>query len=513
VEVQPGCLELLIRLWTRGVGIALLAVLLIGGADLRAQDPANALPVPRIEWDICPFPIPDGEVELGTIECGYTVSPENHLLPGGYEVAIAFAILYARQTEQPRPNPIIILADQPGESLLMQIESWLNSPLRQRRDLILYDGRGVGYSVPSLDCPELDLFLGASRVDLNGGYTQAERACYARLITENNALNTYNSAQAAADLAAFRDRLSREKGYTTYNIYASGYGARLALTALRDSPTAIRSVILDSPQPPRASLIDEQGRLITAALRRLFDDCAADLECAAAYPDLEARFYATFDRLNREPLTYQVLTLGGTPLSVTLTGNSFLQLVLDSMADQAFLPLLPLFIDRMADGDFSVLGARVPGALMAGVSEGVRNAMLCREEIIFNSQVNAESYAGEFPEPIRASLLSLTDSMFATCAYWLVGEANVLETAAVFSAIPALVLSSGYDPFSSPEWGALTAETLSASFYVRIDGAGHIALDSGDCAAAVALRFLDDPTTRPDSSCAAALAAPDFIVR
>ncbi len=512
MEVQSGCLELLTRLLTRGVGIGLLAALLIGGADLRAQDPANALPIPRIEWDICPFPIPDGEVELGTMECGYTISPENHLLPNGYEVAIAFAILYARQTEQPRPNPVIILANQPGESLLMQIESWLDSPLRQRRDLILYDGRGVGYSVPSLDCPELDPFIGASRIDLNGGYTQAERACYARLINENNALNTYNSAQAAADLADFRDRLSREKGYTTYNLYASGYGARLALTALRDSPIAIRSVILDSPQPPRASLIDEQGRLISAALRRLFDDCAADAACAAVYPDLEATFYATFDRLNRQPLTYQVLPVSGEPLSVTLTGNSFLQLVLDSMADQALLPLLPLFIDRMAEGDFRVLGARIPGMRMMDISEGVRNSMLCREEISFNSQMNAQSYAGAFPEPLRASLLSLTDSMFATCAYWLVGEANILETAAVFSAIPALVMSAGYDPFSSLEWGALTAETLSASFYVRIDGAGHVTLDSGDCAAGIVLRFLDDPMTRPDSTCAAELIAPDFIV-
>jgi pimeloyl-ACP methyl ester carboxylesterase len=510
MEVQNGRLAALIRLLMHGALAAALAALTASGVSVRAQDAPS---VPRIEWDVCPFPIPDGEIEQTTMECGYTISSENHLLPSSYEVAIAFAILYARQTEQPRPAPVIVLADQPGASLLMAIESWLDSPLRERRDLILYDGRGVGYSVPSLDCRELDPFIGASRVDLNGGYTQAERACYARLVNENNALNTYNSAQAAADLADFRAQLSREKGYTTYNLYASGYGARLVLTVLRDSPIAIRSVILDSPQPPRASLIDEQGRVISAALRRLFDDCAAQAACAAAYPDLEANFYATFARLNREPLTYQVLPLGGEPLTVTLTGNSFLQLVLDSMADQAFLPLLPHFIDRITEGDVSVLGARIPSARMAGISEGVRNSMLCREEIIFNSQVNARSYAGEFPEAIRASLLSLTDSLFATCAYWLVGEANIIEAAAVFSAIPALVLSSGYDPFSSPEWGALTAETLSASFYVRLDGAGHIALDSGGCAVGIILRFLDDPTMRPDTACADAFAAPTFVVR
>jgi pimeloyl-ACP methyl ester carboxylesterase len=507
MEVQNGCLAALIRLLTRG---ALAAALIASGVGVRAQ---TAPSVPRIEWDVCPFPIPEGEIEQVTMECGYTISSENHLLPSSYEVAIAFAILYARQTEQPRPAPVIVLADQPGKSLLMAIESWLGSPLRERRDLILYDGRGVGYSVPSLDCPELDPFMGASRIDLDGGYTQAERACYARLINENNALNTYTSAQAAADLADFRAQLSREKGYTTYNLYASGYGARLALTVLRDSPTAVRSVILDSPQPPRASLIDEQGRVISAALRRLFDDCAAQAACAAAYPNLEADFYAAFARLNRDPLTYQVLPQSGDPLTVTLTGNGFLQLVLDAMADQAFLPLLPLFIDRIAAGDVSVLGARMPGTQLAGISEGVRNSMLCREEIIFNSQVNARSYAGEFPEALRASLLTLTDSLFATCAYWLVGEANIIEASAVFSAIPALVLSGGYDPFSSPEWGALTAETLSASFYVRLDGVGHITLDSGGCAVGIILSFLDDPTMQPDASCASAFTAPAFIAR
>jgi pimeloyl-ACP methyl ester carboxylesterase len=480
-------------------------------ANIRAQDPSAASLVPRIEWDVCPFALPSSESELGTLECGYTISLENHLDPTSYEVAIAFAILYARQPDTPPAAPIIVLADRAGESILASLAGWAESPLRERRDLILFDGRGVGYSVPSLNCPELDPFAGASRIDLNGGFSSAERACYARLINENVNLTTYNSAQAAADLADLRAGLTRERGYPSYNVYGSGYGARVALTVLRDSPIAVRSVIVDSPQPMRVNLIDEQGRVVSAALARLFADCAADEACAAAYPDLANTFYTTFARLNETPITYQVID-GARTVTINLTGSGFLEIVLDAMSDSAFLPLLPLFIVRMAEGDYSVLSAR-PLGTRDWISEGARNAILCREEIQFNSQTNAQSYAPEFPDAIRASLLTLTDAAFATCAYWTVGESNVLETAAVFSTIPTLILSPTYDPFASPTWGALTLETLSAGIFVELRGVGHVAIDGSICAIEIAGDFLDDPTTPPDSTCAAGLSAPSFVIR
>ncbi len=492
---------------------SIVAWLLFSGmSSLFAQDPSVASLVPRIEWDACPFALPSGEIEQTTLDCGYTISLENHLDPTSYEVAIAYTILYARQPDQPPAAPIIVLADRAGQSLLASVELWAASPLRERRDLILFEGRGVGYSVPSLDCPELDPFIGASRIDLNGGFSSAERACYGRLINENVNLTTYNSAQAAADLADFRAGLVRERGYTTYNLYGSGYGARLALTVLRDSPVAVRSVILDSPQPMRASLIDEQGRVAAEALRRLFDDCAVDAACAAAYPNLEQTFYDTFTRLNETPITYQLIDQTEVA-TISLTGNGFLQVVLEAMQDSAFLPLLPLFIVRMAEGDYTVLSARAPGLRDTSISEGVRNSFICREEIQFNSRTNAESYAPNFPEPLRESLLALTDAAFATCAYWIVGEANVLETVAVFSSIPTLVLSPTYDPYSSPTWGALTVETVSGSAFVELKGVGHIAIDGSICAVEIAARFLDDPTTPPDNACALASSAPGFVVR
>jgi pimeloyl-ACP methyl ester carboxylesterase len=454
---------------------------------------------------VCPFPLPAGELELTTMECGYSISLENHLDTVSYELAVAFAILYARQPQNPPPAPLIVLADQPGQSILAALEVWAASPLRENRDLILYEGRGAGFSV--------DAFAGAARIDLNGGYSTAERDCYTRLINASVDLSTYNSAQSAADLADLRAGLSRERGYTSYNLYGSGYGARLALTVLRDSPVGVRSVILDSPLPPRANLIDEQGRVVSGALRRLFDDCAANEACNTAYPNLEQTFSDTFVRLSAVPITYQVLNPDGTTNSVTVTGNSFLQIVVDSLADTSFLPLLPLFIVRISEGDYSVLGARAPEIGGASLSEGVRSSHLCREEILFNSQTNALSYASAFAEPLRDSLLALTDVWFATCGVWSVGEANVLETAAVFSGIPALVLSGAYDPFASPEWGALTAETLSASFYVPFPATGHGVLGSGACAVGISQRFLNDPLIPPDTSCAAALTTPAFVIR
>ena len=64
-----------------------------------------------------------------------------------------------------------------------------------------------------------------------------------RLVGEEINLAAYNSPASAADLNDLRLAL----GYKEWNLYGRSYGGRLALTVMRDYPTGIRSVILDSP--------------------------------------------------------------------------------------------------------------------------------------------------------------------------------------------------------------------------------------------------------------------------
>ena len=108
----------------------------------------------------------------------------------------------------------------------------LFGPLVEKRDVILFDQRGTGYSQPDLGCPEEKKFA-LDTLDQNLTPTQSaelrrRRAaqCHDRLVKEGVNLALYNSAQNAADIEALRQAL----GYDKINLYGTSYGTRLALT-------------------------------------------------------------------------------------------------------------------------------------------------------------------------------------------------------------------------------------------------------------------------------------------
>jgi pimeloyl-ACP methyl ester carboxylesterase len=76
-----------------------------------------------------------------------------------------------------------------------------------------------------------------------------------------------------------------------------------------------------------------------------------------------------------------------------------------------------------------------------------------------------------------------------------------VENMPVVSDIPALVLSGEFDPITPPEWGRAVAADLSNSFFFEFPTVGHGVIRSDTCARDMALAFLNDPTTEPDSSC------------
>jgi hypothetical protein len=72
----------------------------------------------------------------------------------------------------------------------------------------------------------------------------------------------------------------------------------------------------------------------------------------------------------------------------------------------------------------------------------------------------------------------------------------------VVSDIPTLVINGQLDPATPPEYGELVAQTLSRSFVFTRPNGGHGSGLSGACMAGLMTAFLDDPTQRPDTTCA-----------
>jgi pimeloyl-ACP methyl ester carboxylesterase len=494
------------RAFRAGFTIILLALCLLtlSLSPALAQDDA----VPRFDVINCPFS-PSG-VE---VTCGTLAVPEDRTDPDNDRtITLAAAILHSR-SDNPAPDPVVKLIGGPGGITLPYI-SYQFRPnyvaFLRERDFIMLDQRGIGYSEPSLDCPDLL----ALNYDLaNQDLTRDERMeasvagmldCRDDLAADGINLNAFTSAQNAADLNDLRIAL----GYDEWNMFGGSYGTRLALTAMRDTPEGIRSVILDSSYPLQSDLYTDIAANQQRAFDLLFTSCANDDACNAAFPDLEAAFYAMVDDLNAEPRFIEGFNAqAGLPFSAYVTGDMVSDAVFGRLYRREEIPGLPLLIARAVAGDEDALAGFVPDVLDGpfGISEGMYWSIQCGEEVAFGDLETTLAASSLLNPALRDEFALGARSTYAICAGWGMRAPDPVENMPVVSDIPALVLSGEFDPITPPEWGRAVAADLSNSFFFEFPTVGHGVIRSDTCARDMALAFLNDPTTEPDSSCMADL--------
>lgn len=489
------------------LGSMLWAVM--GGSP--AREAAQTI-MPRFEPAPCPFldyQIPASE----RIDCGYLVVPENQARPDSGMIRLAVAIIHAH-TMQPAPDPIVFLSGGPGYGALDNVEYWVDyaTPLLERRDIILIDQRGTGYSQPSLACNEFRELVRdteARRLSVEESITldvQAALRCRERLIGAGIDLQAYTTAANASDISALRQAL----GYQSWNLYGLSYGSRLALAVLRDHPEGLRSAVLDSALPPQAGWWEERAGATERVFRTLFDGCAADAACSAAYPALERDFDELVARLDTAPLTVDVLDMeSGTTRPQLIDGGDIIAGGFDALYDTAIIAYLPLAITEIHAGNTGVIAGLASGLVgdPAISNSGMWYSIECSDEAPFNDTERVRQNAATYP---RWRDFVLQDATPAVCEYWGVMAAGAIETAPVHSDVPALLLHGEYDPIHPPSWGRLAASTLSRSFYYELPGMGHGVSFDG-CGQELVVAFLEAPAQAPDSSCITAMRGPDFV--
>jgi pimeloyl-ACP methyl ester carboxylesterase len=471
--------------------------------------PPTTVYTPHFESTPCQFPVPEGYAP----ECGYLLVPEDRTDPGSRLIHLHVAI-FRGKTPPAAPDPVIHLTGGPGSYGLALVGYYLSTghdAFLEKRDYIVFDQRGVGYSRPALDCPEVAQLARqqlAQPASADMAYTQEIEAytqCRERLIAEGVRLSAYNSAASAADVNDLRIAL----GYDRVNLYGVSYGTRLALTVMRDYPQGIRSVILDSVYPPQVNLYTAWAPNAERAFNVLFDACAADAGCNAAYPDLRSVFYALVDRLNDDPIAVAVPT-GTATTPVTVTGSLLMDVVFTGLYRADVIPDLPRLIYQVSDGSTDLLAPRLSVYLTQRASTGMRNAVQCREEVPFSRFEDVLAAASTVEPHVAATFALRLEAFYAVCDVWDAGKADPVENQPVISDIPAIILSGNFDPITPPEWANITAATLSNSAVYNFPGVGHWVLRSGPCGWEVALSFLDDPSHAPDGACIGRLGGPAF---
>jgi pimeloyl-ACP methyl ester carboxylesterase len=498
----------------------IVVLLLIIGAGA----PAGAQPDESVfyaEAD-CPFPAPE------RVTCGVLTVPEDRAQPAGYTVELAVAIIHPRSSSA-YPVPVVYLEGGPGGSALLSLDEFLKSPLVEDRMLILFDQRGTGFSIPSLNCPEIEQASGDNPVE----------ACRDRLLDEGIDLQMYSSAASAADV----HDLVRALGYDQVDLWGISYGTKLGLTVLRDFQEIVRSAVLDSVYAPETDDFQIQTTGFLDAINALFARCAADPACDAAYPDLEGDFYALLDDLDASPAEIEA-----DDGLITLDGATLYHALFQTLYDTKAIPFLPYGMTLMAyaeDEDdlragYSILaGVEFPvdtgAALLDEIplaesdevlaymdefgqiddSEGMAFSVDCQEEYLLSDASAGLRLAESVPAPLSTYLTDAIHSNLADCVAWGV-KAEAREAQRVTSAIPTLLFAGRFDPVTPVSSAESALQGLSNGRLLVFPAAGHgitvTETDSGACAAALMLNFLDNPAAPLDAGCIAATDVIDFYI-
>ena len=308
----------------------------------------------------CPQPniagFPDLDFPSG-VECGYLTVLENRAKPDGRRIRI-FVMRAPAVSATPKPDPIVYLSGGPGGAGSFEVAFMVKHGLNADREVIFVDQRGTHRADPLLGCPGWEQFLFDSvSVPFAAESTTAADAaalkeCRDRLAATGVDLAAYNSTENAADIADLRVAL----GIDSWNVYGVSYGSKLALIVLRDHPQGIRSVVLDSVSPPTNNIVETWWSAPASSFKAIFAACAAQAACATAYPNLEADFTATVNRLDTTPVVAQVKDESGSPVTVNIDGFAFAYTLIMT-SERGDASGIPKMIADMARGDSGAVAA------------------------------------------------------------------------------------------------------------------------------------------------------------
>lgn len=485
-----------------------------------AQSAETARPSTAYESVRCPSPNIPGvpEMDLGAdVVCGFLSVPENRANPDGRKIKIAVARLKAISPNSGRA-PLVYLNGGPGSTGIGIAEELRENGINRDRDVILVGQRGTLHSEPLLTCGESDRFVAEStQLSLLAPETaqrslDAVRACHVRLTSEGYDLSAYNTTENAADIADLRTALAID----SWHVYGVSYGTDLALHLVRDHPEGVSSVVLDSVVPPQSNLLAHLWASAAGGLTAVFEACAAQTSCAAAYPNLKAEFTATVQRLAEKPLAVDLPAVDTQPAQrVVIDGYKLANLVVLASMDSARYAALPQLIHAISGGD----GRAAAASILAGVptadlmSYGLRYGVICRESAPFTTSDEIVA-AGERALPgFPATVLSLQPQFgraMDDCHVWDVGRADPAVNQPVHSDLPVLVLGGTFDAITQPSMADEVAATLPNSRVIRFPGIGHDVYNESDCGRTIVADFLSRPQGY-DVGCLDEIRLPQFV--
>ncbi|MCA2986993.1 MAG: alpha/beta fold hydrolase [Gemmatimonas sp.] len=460
------------------------------GTSILACDRDGAVgPTPdesgRFVASACPKPLPPGLTEGTTVRCGTLTVPENHAVPNGKTIQLSVLIL--KGTTTVTKDPIVHLQGGPGGNYgnyasVLGGEFGLGTSRATGREVVFFDQRGTGESKPSLTCKD----------------NEDIPACLRRLQAAGSDLAAYNSEESARDVETLRKAL----GYEKLNLYGQSYGTVLAQTVMRLFPSSVRTAMLEGVSSiPFDAQLPSSPKALESALGRVFEECAADAACRAAYPsparDLDDIVRAAATAGEDPSGIVRVLTA----LTQFAQGASYVPYALRALAtgDQQKLAALVPVLEQAEDYETAVQQTLALGALIA---------VNCYDYGPLATTARWNAVNGGARPAFRTAI----PEQPLPCALLPTSRVSEAHRSPFASSIPTLLISGSHDSNTPKETADALAPSLSKAYKVVVPGWGHVLLAFGEtCSTNIFREFIRDPARVPNTSCLAATKFPTTI--
>jgi pimeloyl-ACP methyl ester carboxylesterase len=374
-----------------------------------------------------------------------------------------------------------------GVQYAQQARSQVSAAVRARFDVVGFDPRGVGGSIPAVHClsdAQLDRFFGTP--DTPGSAAQlavvvSESKLFARgCEKQSGALLPYvSTANAARDMDVLRAALGDAK--LTY--LGKSYGTYLGTWYAQLFPSHVRALVLDGAVDPEEPSLEEnlvQAQGFQVALRSFVADCLRRSGCP--FPRGEtvtaaiARVQSMINQAGAKPLQSQI---HGQP------GNSALLLagVASALYSKSFWPYLRLGLTTAFQGNGSVLVALADALVerdRSGHYSNLTSAELAVDCIDRPWPRNLAAWQTAAASAARAAPMFGQAIMWGSlpCAYWPVRPVPQVRLRGA-GAPPILVVGNTRDPATPFRWAKALAGDLKSGVLLARNGDGHTAYMMG----------------------------------
>lgn len=407
---------------------------------------------------------------------------ENRERKAGRKIGLKIVILPASGPEK-APDPLFVFAGGPGQPATDMVRGWASleplQPLRARRDIVFIDQRGTGGSNP-LYC---DFYGNPPDLQTVVSYSfplGPVRVCRKRLEKIAD-LRCYTTSASVDDL----DEVRRWLGYGKINIFGGSYGSLAAQVYLRRHGANVRSAVLTGVVPPDELIPLHFASTGQRALDILFNECRADSECNAGYPEVPREFDSVFERV-RQGLEVDVHDSESRTARVRPTvyglAEGFLHYLYSNDSSS-----VPAMIHRAAKGDLAPLLQTFVTAqihAMNSLAMGMNLSVTCSETIPYIDDATlARETAHTFLGDLRVK------EQRAACKEWEHGPVPKDVHELVRSDIPVLLITGAHDPVTPPEFAERVAKGLPNSQQLVFPESSHGNLNT--CGIGIAIDFLD----------------------